>query len=320
MKKSKNSTLGEKSTESGPPEQIKLFHVEKQVEYDGVEMGVLENGIPYLTESGLARMCGIDRKVLNRLAINWPQEKKKKRGASINELLLNFGYDEEHLYLKSEHNGTIINAYTEPVCISILEYYAFLAKKRREEATNAFRTLARTSFRNFIYEFVGYSPDQTTIVSWKHFHDRVDILLNSVPDGFFSIFREIATIIVPMIRNGVIISDKVLPDISVGRFWSQHWKENKLSSVYGERIKYQHDYPLYYPQAKSNPQSPYAYPESALGEFRKWLRKNYFQNNFPRYILNQAKQGKLPIYIANEAIKSIVKKQITDKPKSNKLT
>ena len=36
MKKSKNSILGEKTTELGPPEQIKLFHVEKQVECDGV--------------------------------------------------------------------------------------------------------------------------------------------------------------------------------------------------------------------------------------------------------------------------------------------
>lgn len=47
-----------------------LFHVEKQVEFDGIEMGVLENGIPYLSESGLARMCGITRSTLYSLSTN----------------------------------------------------------------------------------------------------------------------------------------------------------------------------------------------------------------------------------------------------------
>ena len=64
----KNKGLTVNHSDLGPPPlQVELFHVEKQIEIDGVEMGVLENGIPYLTESGLARMCGIDRKVLNRL-------------------------------------------------------------------------------------------------------------------------------------------------------------------------------------------------------------------------------------------------------------
>lgn len=47
--------------------QYEMFNVEKQSTIDGVEMGMLENGVPFLTESGLARMCGIDRKVLNNM-------------------------------------------------------------------------------------------------------------------------------------------------------------------------------------------------------------------------------------------------------------
>lgn len=51
MKSLKNKTLNVKSTDLVPPPvQPELFHVEKQVEFDGVEMGVLENGVPYLTE------------------------------------------------------------------------------------------------------------------------------------------------------------------------------------------------------------------------------------------------------------------------------
>ena len=77
IKASNNSGLRAKKGQLVPPKihvQGDLFHVEKQVERDGIEMGVLENGVPYLSESGLARMCGVDRKVLNRLAINLADE------------------------------------------------------------------------------------------------------------------------------------------------------------------------------------------------------------------------------------------------------
>lgn len=282
--------------------QTELFVVERQIERDGVEMGVLENGLPFLTESGLARMCGIDRKVLNRLAANWLEERHKPRGRAITQLLLQHGYEEDTLFLKSIHNGVQINAYTEPVCLALLEYYAFVADESRIEALNAFRSLARTTFRLFIYEAVGYSPEQRLIDSWRHFHDRIDMTLDSVPPGYFSVFREIASMIVPMIRSGLIISDKVIPDISVGRAWSSHWKEQNMSALYGDRKEYNHDYPPYYPQAKSNPQPSWCYPESALGEFRNWLRTNYILSKFPKYLLGQVKKGKLPQDSAQAAI------------------
>ena len=285
--------------------QTQLFHIEKQVEYDGIEMGVLENGIPYLSEVGVSRMCGVDRKVINRLAINWKEEKAKERGSAINELLTQANYTEDSLYIKSELKGTIVNAYTEPVCLALLEYYAFVAKERREEAINAFRKLAKLSFRKFIYDAVGYHPNHAILDSWKHFHDRIDMTLDAVPPGFFSVFREIASMIVPMIRSGVFISDKVVPDISVGIHWSKHWDEEKLNQKFGDRIKYSHSYPEYYPQSKSNPQPAFAYPDASLGYFRAWLKQNYITTKFPKYLINQVKEGKLAIETASKASESL---------------
>jgi hypothetical protein len=303
-KHNNNSMLANKIAALVPPKvQGELFHVEKQIEHQGIEMGVLENGIPYLSESGIARMCGIDRKVLNRLAMNWEEEQYKPRGKQIAELLKQSGHNENFLYLKSEHNGAPINAYVEPVCIALLEYYAFITDEPREQAINAFRTLAKTTFRTFIYQAVGYSPDQKMLDSWRHFHDRVDMTLDSVPIGYFSVFREIATMIVPMIRAGIMISDKVVPDISVGRTWSDFWKKNNLDEEFGERLKYDHEYPLYYPQSKSNPQPSFAYPDAALGIFRAWLRQQYIVSKFPNYLIGQTKQGKIEAQAAINALK-----------------
>lgn len=305
QKINKNNELIINTADLVPPRpQGELFHVEKQVEINGIEMGVLENGIPYLTESGLARMCGIDRKVLNRLAGNWSDEKNRPRGQRIRELLSESNYDEPSLFLRSELNGSPINAYSEPVCLAMLEYYAFVVEEPRRQAVRAFRSLARTTFRKFIYDAVGYSPDQRAIDSWKHFHDRVDMTMDAVPVGYFGIFREIASMIVPMIRANIIISDKVVPDISVGKAWSTFWKDKNLAQ-YGDRIQYGHEYPLYYPQARSNPQPAFAYPDAVLGIFRAWLRREYIVKNLPTYLIGQTKKGSLPKETATKVIASL---------------
>lgn len=288
-----NSKIQQEKPVLVPPpkviEQACLFQVEKQIEYDGVEMGVLENGLPYLSENGLARMCGIDRKALNRLAENWEEEKNKPRGKQIKELLLQSGYTEKKLYLDSKFMNSDVHAYTEQVCLALLEYYAFICEDKRPEAIKAFRALARKSFRDFIYTATKYSPEQRQIESWKNYHDRVNMTATSVPEGYFGIFHEVATMIVPMINSGVYISDKTVPDISVGITWAVYWKGNKLDTKYGKRERYNHSYPDYYSQAKSNPQLSYAYPEEALGTFRKWLRDNYIINKFPKYIISKVK-------------------------------
>lgn len=303
--------LPKKKTKSlGTPKQLHLYQVDRQIEYDGVEMGVLENGMPYLTERGLTRMCGLTKSALNEMSLNWEIEKNRPRGKEIVKILEERGYTEETLYLKSELNGKEINAYTEPVCLAILEYYAFVADSPRKEAITAFRSLARTSFRAFIYGAVGYAPEQRIIDGWRHYHDRVDMVASAVPPGFFGIFHEIAIMIVPMIRSGIIVSDNVVPDISVGKAWSAFWTDKNLNEKFGDRIRYDHEYPPYYPQAKSNPQPSYAYPEAALGVFREWLRENYITVNFPKYILSKAKQGAIQPSTAQQVIETFIPKKL----------
>lgn len=291
-------------------DQYTLFHVEKQAEVNGIEMGVLENGVPYLTQRGLARMCGVDDKVLHRLAANWSEERTKPRGRQIDGLLQQSGYNEPTLYLKSEHNGVEVNAYTEPVCLAVLEYYAFVAEPSREQATRAYRALARHTFRDFIYSAVGYAPSRKHVDDWTHFHDRIDLTKDKTPKGYFGVFPEIASMIIPLINSGVLISDKVVPDISVGMSWSGYWTKNNLDEKYGPRTTYEHEYPEYYPQAQSNPQSAKAYPNAALGEFREWLEDTYIKQQFPRYLISKARNKQLPKATVDKAIAAFSKKEL----------
>ncbi|EHU2215502.1 hypothetical protein RFH95_11485 [Acinetobacter nosocomialis] len=312
-KTSDNNYLSVNTSNSGTNkigDQQHLFRVDCQIEIDDVEMGVLESGVPYLTGRGLERMCGLGRGPFVRLTNNWSEEKLKPRGIQINEILEQNGYFEDELYLKAEYKGREINAFTEPVCLAMLEYYAFVVEDPRPQAIQAFRNLARLKFRDFVYQATGYSPNQKQLDSWKFFHDRVDLTISAVPDGYFGVFNEAASLIVPMIRSGIIVSDKVIPDISVGMAWSKHWKECDLEKLHGKRINYQHNYPEYYPQAQSNPQAPYAYPLSCIGEFRRWLKDQYINTQLPKYLLGQAKKGSIQAPLANQVLEALSPKQL----------
>jgi hypothetical protein len=81
-----------------------------------------------------------------------------------------------------------------------------------------------------------------------------------------------------------------------------YWNSESLEILYGERIKYEHNYPIYFPQAASNPQQPYCYPDEALGEFRKWVRESYIPKQMPQYLEQKIKDKQIPAPVARAAL------------------
>jgi hypothetical protein len=275
---------------TAPSGQHLLFPV-KEVEFDGVAMGVLSDGTPYLHLRGLAKLCGIDSGMLSRLVGNWTEERLKPRGQRIAELLAEQGFTGRALHITTMGPGGETPAYTDAVCMALLEYYAFDAKQTNPEvAQRNYRLLARTSFRKFIYDGCGYNPDAHIPESWRTFHERI-LLNDQMPLGYFSVFREIADLVVHMIKGGCPCDDHTVPDVSVGITWSTYWCRQGLERQYGERIKYPHNFPDWFPQAAANPVSAWIYPVDALGAFKRWLYDTYIEENFPKYVGSKVSQG-----------------------------
>ncbi|MDQ7984062.1 hypothetical protein QYS36_03810 [Pseudomonas sp. G34] len=282
------------------------LHVEKEVEIDGVGMGVLTDGTPYLTSRGLARLCGVESSTIVRMGAEWLEDVQRPRITKIKQIL-----EQRSLSLASPYIQVDGNTYwTGAVCLAVLEYYAFDASQSDSAiALQHFRTLAGRGFQEFVYAQVGYDPNQRIDQQWQKYHDRVSLVYNSVPNGYFGIFKEIADMIVTLGQNGLYTDEKFVPDISVGRIWSGHWTGNNLEQVFGPRIKYEHNFPDYYPQAAANPQEPWCYPEAALGEFRKWFREVYIdKGKFATYLQNQEKAKALPPAFSQQAIEAFTKK------------
>lgn len=162
----------------------------------------------------------------------------------------------------------------------------------------------------FVTEWMqGNNPAQKLIQHWQYYLARTSMLHNAVPDGYFSVFHEAAPMIVAMIQSGIVVDDKTVPDISIGSHWSKHWKNN-LENLYAPPINYDHYYPDIFPQSASNPQEAKAYPDTALSDFRAWMRETYLPSKFPKYITNKQGKGHIEPDTANKLIDTFAPKQI----------
>jgi len=305
--------LAKSTSKSIAPSQLSFdLVIAAEKEIDGIGMGVLSDGQPFLTLRGLARMCGVENSQIVRMTAAWQETPLKPREKKIRELVRAQGADDTVAFIAVQKAGIIQHAVPAAVCMAVLEYYAFEAKMDdNDQAAKSFRILARKGFSDFIYSQVGYNPSGSVSVAWQQFHDRVGLAYHSVPDGYFSVFKEIASMLVTLIQEGADLGNKFIPDISVGIHWGKFWNGENLEVVYGARKQYEHNYPSYFPQSASNPQLPYCYPDDALGEFRKWVREQYLTKKLPTYLNEKVKQGQLPAPKAAAAIAAFKPKLIT---------
>lgn len=279
-----------------PSGQRVLFDIGVKVErrIGGIEMGVLENGIPYLTQRGLSAIAGVARSTIQDITKEWEREFEDQhidpgtRIGFLKDQLFNSGYDEPELYLEIRKNNSPHYAYPDVVCMAIIEFFAFEAQNTNEKALKNFRRLAKHGLQKFIYEALNYTPED----KWRYFNDRVSILKDRAPNGHFTVFNEVSGLIIDLINSSLSVNDKTIPDASVGIHWGKYWSDNGLNEVFGKRVRWDHHYPEYYPQSVSNPQEAWAYPDAALPSFRHWFRVTYLPTKFPGYILRKAHQLK----------------------------
>lgn len=290
-KVNKNNNLAlTRPPSAAPHQQVPLdLGIEVESDIGGIEMGILGNGIPYLTQRGLATVTGGARSSIYDIVKEWEENVNnavtgKDRVSFFKDYLFAKGFQEPQLHIETVQNGSIHYAYPDVVCMAFLEYYAFEYKGENTTALGNYRKFATFGLQKFIYDAFKYTPGD----KWKFHHDRVSLLKDSAPDGYFTIFQESTGLIVDLIAKDLPVNHHTVSDISVGSHWATYWKNNNLEAEFGKRIPYEHNYPAYYPQALSNPQKPMAYPDGALPLFRKWLKQVYLLTKFPPYILSKA--------------------------------
>jgi hypothetical protein len=161
----------------------------------------------------------------------------------------------------------------------------------------------------WVFEWMsGRSPTDKV---WQQFEDRVSLVYDNVPAGYFCIFREIADVFAALISRGVDPGTRMILDISVGWHWGRHWHADQLATRFGARMQFQHYYPNYFRQSFSNPQLAACYPDVALPEFRRWMREVYIPLKMPSYLQTQVQQKKITAQAANNTLAALESRERT---------
>ena len=281
--------------------------IERDIE--GIGMGVLSDGTPYLNQRGLAALCGVQNAHIGTISSQWKESVQKPRISTIKGILLEAGADFAQPHIEVPHKGVVHFCYPAEICLAVLEYYALDAGSNvRPEARKNFRLLAGSKLKEMIYSQVGYDPTGGIAEPLRKWHERIELNHQSAPSGYFSIFNEAHTVIYELIMAGAEIGEKMVPDISIGQHWAKYWDANDLESRFGDREKFPHRYPKDHPQAKSNPQIANCYPLDALGEYRRWLQDVYLDGGKFKNYLKGKKE--IPPSVSQLAIKRLSPKLI----------
>lgn len=310
-----NSLTNKMNKQNQVQVQGSLFSPSTVDEYNISIMGILDDGTPYLTMFGLAKLCGVELSALWALTSNWNSEDGKPRTEYIANILFKQGYDIKNLSTRvSSDRGQETHAYPDYVCMAILEYYALEAKRFDNSiAKDNYRKLASYTLRKMIYEQLGIEPPQDTMTkSWQVFQERI-LLNDQIPIDYFSVFREMADLLVRLINSRFNLDPYSIPDISVGMHWGNYWGCNNFNDTYGERIKHPHYYPQSFPQSNSGAIQAWIYPIESLGVFRKWLMTTYVKEKLEPYLEKKVRQNTIPKIEKEQILAAIENKSLLNK-------
>ena len=172
MKQRTIKALPVKSDQKGIGQGVLDLGIEKDAEINGIGMGVLSDGTPYLNQRGLAALCGVQNAHIGTISSQWNEAEPKPRIQAIKGILSKIGLEAAAAHIEVPHNGVVHYCYPAEICLAILEYYAFDAGTNcQPEARDNFRILAGTKLREMIYSQVGYDP--TGRSRFDKWHERI---------------------------------------------------------------------------------------------------------------------------------------------------
>ncbi|AVR87374.1 KilA-N domain-containing protein [Thauera aromatica] len=110
------------------------------------------------------------------------------------------------------------------------------------------------------------------------YHIRRHMLnLNQVPAGYFSVLQEMTFLLIaPLDQSGYELPERMVPDISMGRFLCKHLRDS-LGIDTDSLPTYLHRYP------DGRRVSAKLYPNNVLAEFRKLIQERWLPENAARY-------------------------------------
>ncbi|MGI2206898.1 hypothetical protein ACROAD_01305 [Shewanella baltica] len=253
---------------------LPLVPVKHSSDSDGFEMGVMSDGTPYLTASGLAYITGKARSNIITLVSDWSTGRHTPRGLAISNLITKHGgKPTEYLHKPINVRGVVNHAIPANICMAVLEYYAFESSPLSEIAQQNFRNLASQSLKEFIYQRTGYKATGALPLHLaRYIKNRAKI-----PYTHFSMLNEITlNLIAPLEEAGYTLPDSIIPDISEGKMFCA-WLRKHRNVEPKAFPRYQHEY------IDGRVVDACLYPVEYMDDFRKHFHEVWLREKAPEY-------------------------------------
>lgn len=106
-------------------------------EHEGMGMGLLSTGEAYMTQRGLAALCGVQNAHISTISRDWHED--RPRIATIRERLARYGDFRETPHRILTYQGRRLYCYDLAVCQAIMDYYAVDAGPKTQAEAQANR-------------------------------------------------------------------------------------------------------------------------------------------------------------------------------------
>lgn len=104
----------------GHPVEIQIERV-----VNGIQMGVLVDGTPYISQPSLADLCGVSQATIESISLQWNEKPLQPRIVKIKESLAEVGFAAPTTpHVTARWKGKERVCYPTNICISIIRYYA----------------------------------------------------------------------------------------------------------------------------------------------------------------------------------------------------
>lgn len=136
-----------------PSEGINALSVIAYGEHDGMGMGLLSNGEAYLTQRGLAHLCGVQNAHIGSISRDWHED--KPRINIIRQRLARNGHERDLPHRVLSFDGHRLYCYDLAVCQAVLDYYAVDSGKVQSEAQDNRIKYRGDGLKSFILSQMG---------------------------------------------------------------------------------------------------------------------------------------------------------------------
>lgn len=167
---------------------------------------------------------------------------------------------------------------TRLLAVSESGMYALVVTSRKKEV-KPFRKWITSEVLPSLRKTGSYNvnPQQPAIASWYSrvmlFHQK-----NNIPIGYWSIFEQTINLVAKLEEFGYALPEGKILDISIGKCWAAHLRNELKINPDNVAQKYNHYYPGWAHPVEAN-----IYPVSLLIPFQEWLQRIYKPIRLPAY-------------------------------------